>query len=232
MYRILMRVLKLLTWIVLNVGIFGLMLFVPAGTLDWWRAWVFIAVVFVAAVAIAVNVLAHSEGLLDERLKSPLQKGQPPADKVILILCLAAWGGLIVFIPLDVFRLHLLPTPGLLASLLGLGMVVVGWWVMYLAFRENAFAASVVRHQKERQQVVVSSGVYGFVRHPMYAGGVLGWIGVSMWLGSYTAALLTIVPIGTIALRILVEEQFLRRELQGYDAYSEKVRYRLIPFLW
>ncbi len=227
-----MRIFKLLAWIVLNVGIFGMMLFVPAGTVDWWRAWVFIAVVFVAACAIAINVLAHSEGLLDERLKSPLQKGQPLADKFILLLCLAAWGGLIVFVPLDVFRFHLLPTPGFLASLSGLVLAVVGWWVMYLSFRENAFAASVVRHQKERQQVVVASGVYGFVRHPMYAGGVLGWIGASMWLGSYAAALLTIVPIGTIALRILFEERFLRRELRGYDAYSERVRYRLIPFLW
>ncbi len=227
-----MRVFKLLAWIVLNVGIFGIMLFVPAGTMDWRRAWVFIAVVFVASFAIAVNVLAHSEGLLDERLKSPLQKDQPLADKVILLVCLAAWGGVMVFIPLDVFRFHLLPTPGFFASLLGLALVVVGWWVMYLSFKENAFAASVVRHQKERQQVVVTSGVYGFVRHPMYAGGVLGWIGALMWLGSYASALLTIVPIGTIALRILFEEQFLRRELRGYDAYSERVRYRLIPFLW
>ncbi len=227
-----MRVLKLLAWIVLNVGIFAMMLFVPAGTIDWWRAWVFIAVVFVAASAIAVNVLAHSEGLLDERLNSPLQKGQPLADKIILLLCLAAWGGLMVFIPLDVFRFHLVRTPGFLASLLGLMLVVVGWWVMYLSFKENAFAASVVRHQKERQHVVVTSGVYGFVRHPLYAGGSLGWIGASIWLGSYAAALLTIVPIATIALRILFEEQFLRHELQGYDAYSEKVRYRLIPFLW
>ena len=227
-----MRVFKLLAWVVLNAGIFGVMLFVPAGTIDWWRAWVFIAVVFVTACAIAVNVLARSEGLLDERLKSPLQQGQPLADKIILLLCLAAWGGVIVFIPLDVFRFHLLGAPGSLASILGLVLVVVGWWVIYLSFRENAFAASVVRHQKERQQVVVASGVYGFVRHPMYAGGVLGWIGASVWLGSYAAALFTIVPIGTIALRILFEERFLRRELQAYDAYSERVRYRLIPFLW
>jgi len=227
-----MRVLKLLAWIVLNVGAFGMLLFLPAGTIDWWRAWVFIAVVFAAAFAIAVNVLAHSEGLLDERLKSPFQKGQPLADKIILLLCLPAWGGLIVFIPIDVFRLHLLRAPGFLGSLSGLVLVVAGWWVMYLSFKENAFAASVVRHQEERQQVVVTSGVYGFVRHPLYGGGSLGWIGVSMWLGSYAAALLTIVPIGTIALRILFEERFLRRELQGYDAYSEKVRYRLIPFLW
>lgn|GEM_PF-189429 len=232
LYRIYVRLLKLLAWILLNVGIFGMMLFVPAGTIGWWRAWVFIGVVFFAVFAIAVDVLAQSEGLLNERLRSPLQKGQPLVDKIIVLLCLVTWGGLICFIPLDVFRFHLLRTPGFLASFLGLMLVVVGWGIIYLSYKENAFAAPVVRHQKERQQEVVASGVYGLVRHPMYAGGSLGWIGVSLWLGSYAAALLTIVPIGTIALRILFEEQFLRHELQGYDAYSERVRYRLMPFIW
>ena len=227
-----MRAFKLLAWIVLNAGIFALMLFVPAGAINWPRAWVFVGVVFAAVLAMAVGVLAHSEGLLDERLKSPLQKGQPLADKIILLLCLATWGGLIVFIPLDVFRFHLLRSPGFIISLLGLLLVVAGWWVIYLSYSENAFGAPVVRHQQERRHVVVSSGIYGIVRHPMYAGGSLGWIGASLWLGSYAAALLTVIPIGAIALRILFEEQFLRRALPGYDAYCRRVRYRLIPFVW
>ena len=227
-----MHIFKLLAWVLLNAGIFALMLFVPARTLHWWRAWVFVAVVLAAVLAMAVGVLARSPGLLNERLKSPLQKGQPLADKIILLLCLATWGGLIVFIPLDVFRLHLLRTPGFFASFLGLVLVVAGWWVIYLSYSENAFGALVVRHQQERQQVVVASGVYSLVRHPMYAGGSLGWIGASLWLGSYAAALLTIVPIGSIALRIHFEEQLLRRALPGYDAYCHRVRYRLIPFIW
>jgi Phospholipid methyltransferase len=76
------------------------------------------------------------------------------------------------------------------------------------------------------------TGLYGIVRHPMYAGFVPFIVGMSLWLESYAAAVLASVPIGTLALRIPVEEQFLRRELQGYDAYMERVRYRLIPFLW
>lgn len=223
---------KSIAYIVFNVGIFGVMLFVPAGTVDWWRAWVFIGVVFLATSAIAINVFAHNETLLNERLKSPIQTGQPLADKIILLLCLAAWGGLIVFIPLDVFRFHLMRNPGLPVCSLGLVLVVAGYSLIYLAFRENAFAASVVRYQKESQHVVVGTGVYRLVQHPMYAGGSLAWVGVSIWLGSYAAALLTIVPIGMIALRILIEERFLRRELKGYDAYAAGVRYRLIPLLW
>ena len=139
---------------------------------------------------------------------------------------------MIVFIPLDVFRFHLMARPGTLVSFLGLVLFVVGWWIMTFALRENAFAAPVVKHQEERQQTVIDSGVYGVVRHPMYAGGVPLLVGMPLWLESYAAAMLASVPIGTLAVRILVEEQFLRRELKGYDAYTERVPYRLIPFLW
>jgi len=227
-----MRVLKLISYVILNTGIFAVMLFVPAGTVDWWRAWVFVGVVLLATSAIAMNVLARNETLLNERLNSPLQRGQPLSDKIVLLLCLATWGGLIVFIPLDVFRFRLTHNPGWPVSSLGLLLVVTGYSIIYLAFRENAFAATVVKYQKESRHAAVASGIYRFVRHPMYAGGSLAWVGVSIWLGSYAAALLTLIPIGTIALRILIEERFLRSELRGYDAYSASVRYRLIPFLW
>ena len=140
--------------------------------------------------------------------------------------------GLIAFIPLDVFRLHLLGKPGAVVSGLGLVLVVAGWWIISLSFKENAFAAPVVKHQEERQHRVIDTGVYGIVRHPMYAGFVLFVIGMTRRLESYAAAVLARVPIGMVALRVLVEEHFLRRELKGYGAYTERVRYRLIPFLW
>jgi protein-S-isoprenylcysteine O-methyltransferase Ste14 len=227
-----MLIAKLIAFVVVNTGIFGVLLFAPAATIDWPRGWIFVALVFVATSAMALKVFARDEGLLDERLKLPLQKGQPLADKIILLLCLATWGGLILFIPLDVFRFHVTPAPGFLVSLLGLMLVAAGYWVMYGAFSENAFAASVIRHQEERQQVVIASGVYKRVRHPLYAGGSLAWVGMSLWLGSYAAAALVSIPIALIAVRILYEEHFLWRELEGYDEYSAQVRYRLIPFVW
>ncbi len=223
---------KLTVGVVFNVAIFGASLFLPAGTLDWWRAWVFLAVVFVGTVASTVGVCRVNKGLLEERFKPPVQQGQPLADKVVVVLLIAAFVGLIVFIPMDVFRLHLMAKPGPLVSSVGLVLLVAGWWIMTLALRENAFAAPVVKHQEERQHRVIDSGVYGVVRHPMYAGAVPLLVGMPLWLESYAAAMLASVPIGTLVLRILVEEQFLRRELAGYDAYTERVRYRLIPFLW
>ncbi|HEY6287987.1 MAG TPA: isoprenylcysteine carboxylmethyltransferase family protein [Nitrospiraceae bacterium] len=227
-----MSIFKLIGGVVVNTAIFGGLLFLPAGTLDWWRAWVLFGVVFVGTVASTVSLFRVNKGLLEERFKPPIQKGQPLADKIVVVLLIAAFVGLIVFIPLDVFRFHLVAKPGTLVSSLGLVLSVVGWWIMTLALRENAFAAPVVKHQEDRQQTVIDSGVYGVVRHPMYAGAVLLLVGMPLWLESYAAAMLASFPIGTLAVRILVEEQFLRRELAGYDAYTERVRYRLIPSVW
>jgi protein-S-isoprenylcysteine O-methyltransferase Ste14 len=227
-----MSIFTLIGGVVFNVAIFGGLLFLPAGTLDWWRAWVFLGVVFVGTVASTVSVFRVNKDLLEERFKPPIQQGQPLADKIVVVMLIATFVSVIVFIPLDVFRWHLMAKPGTLASSVGLVLFVVGWWIMTLALRENAFAVPVVKHQAERQQTVVDSGVYGVVRHPMYAGAVSLPVGMPLWLESYAAAMLASFPIGMLAVRISVEELFLRRKLAGYDAYRERVRYRLIPFVW
>jgi protein-S-isoprenylcysteine O-methyltransferase Ste14 len=227
-----MSVSKLIVGVIFNVAIFGVLLFLPAGTLDWWRAWVFLGLVFVGSVASTVSLYRLNQDLLKERFKSPIQKGQPLADKIVVILLITSFAGLLVFIPLDVFRFHLMRRPGTLVSSSGLVLFVAGWWIMTLALMENPFAAPVVKHQQERGQRVIESAVYGVVRHPMYAGAVLLMVGMPLWLESYPAAMLASVPVATLVLRILVEEQFLKRELAGYDAYTKRVRYRLIPFLW
>lgn len=223
---------RLIAGIILNVIIFGGLIFLPARTLEWWRAWVFLGVVFVANVTTMVTIFPSREDLLKERFKPPIQKGQPLSDKIVVLLLLTTFCGLVAFIPVDVFRLHPIRKPGPLISSVGLVLFVAGWWIISLAFRENAFAAPVVKHQEERHQTVVDTGVYSIVRHPMYAGAVLLLIGMPLWLESYAAALLASVPIGMLVVRIRIEERFLRRELPGYDTYTKRVRYRLIPFVW
>ena len=227
-----MSILKLIAGVFFNVAIFGILLFVPAGTLDWWRAWVFLGVVLVGAVASTVSLFRTSKELLAERFKPPMQKGQPLADKIVVLLVIAGFVGEIAFIPLDVFRFQLMPKPGIVVSSLGLALFVAGWWIMTLALLENAFASLVVKHQEERGQKVIDSGVYRVVRHPMYAGAVPLLVGLPLWLESCAAALLASVPIAALVLRIIIEERFLKRELTGYNAYTERVRYRLVPFLW
>ncbi|RJR40603.1 MAG: isoprenylcysteine carboxylmethyltransferase family protein [Deltaproteobacteria bacterium] len=140
--------------------------------------------------------------------------------------------GTLVFIPFDVFRFHLLGKPGPFISAAGLVMYVSGFWINYLAMRENPFAAPVVKHLQERRQRVIDTGVYAVVRHPMYAGAVPLFTGCPLWLESYAGALLASAIIPTLMVRIHIEEDLLKRELPGYEAYMNKVRYRLIPFVW
>ncbi|HEY5791739.1 MAG TPA: hypothetical protein VIS74_00475, partial [Chthoniobacterales bacterium] len=94
-----------------NLGIFGLLLFLPAGTLDWWRAWVFLGIVTAASVATLLLVFRNNEELLRERMKPLIQKGQPLSDRLIVIPLVLSFLGIIALIPVDVFHLHLLPRP-------------------------------------------------------------------------------------------------------------------------
>ncbi|HEY2107099.1 MAG TPA: isoprenylcysteine carboxylmethyltransferase family protein, partial [Candidatus Binataceae bacterium] len=139
---------------------------------------------------------------------------------------------LLAFIPLDVFRFHLLGRPGNIVSLAGLIAFVAGWWLMAFSLKQNTFAAPVIKYQAERNQVVIDTGPYAIVRHPMYTGGALLMVGLPLWLQSYAGALLAGIPIAVLAVRIVFEERLLARELKGYDAYTSRVRYRLIPLLW
>src|SRR5207249_6474857 len=191
--------------------------------------WVFLAITIVVTAVAAFNI---PSGLLSERSRGVIQKGQPFWDRVIVILLLISYLGQVIFIPLDVFRLHLMPPPGGMVSFLGLELYVAGWWILSLAMKINPFAVPVVRLQQERHQRVIDTGAYAVVRHPMYAGFAPMVIGPALWLESSAAALIAILPIAVLAVRSVFEERFLKRELEGYKAYMQKVRYRLIPFVW
>jgi protein-S-isoprenylcysteine O-methyltransferase Ste14 len=145
---------------------------------------------------------------------------------------MATFAALVAFCSLDVFRLHLMPLPPSAVSFLGIVLFVAGWWIIALVLRTNAFAATVVRHQEERHHALVDSGVYAVVRHPMYAAMIPVLVGMCLWLQSYAGALLALVPLSILAARIVLEERFLRRTLAGYDAYTKRVRRRLIPGIW
>ncbi len=219
---------KLIAAVTARTTVLGALLFFSAGTLAWWRAWVFLAVMFAAT---ATMMLGVDQDLVAERLKGLFQPGSR-ADKVLLVALIPAIAGQFVFIGLDVWRLHLLGKPNVIVSSLGLALYIAGFWIILFAMRENTFATTIVRYQKERGQVVVDTGPYHVVRHPMYSGAVLWFVGMPLWLESFVGALFAIILIGFFVLRIFIEEGFLRRELPGYAAYAERVRYRLIPFVW
>ncbi len=224
--------LRLLGGVVYAVAFFAGPLFLLAWTVDWFRAWVFVGVVFAASSVTMFGIFPSRPDLLNERYKAPVQKGQPLLDKVLTPLLVLTFLGLVALIPLDVFRLRLLGLTGFGVASVGLSMFVAGWTLIALSLRENAFAAPVVKHQEERGQAVVQTGPYRIVRHPMYAGAIPLMIGMPLWLGSVAGALLASVPLGILALRIVGEERLLSRELPGYEQYTRKVRWRLVPFVW
>ena len=224
--------LRVFMGVVAYVTLFAILLFVPAGTLAWGRAWVLLAVLLVVRTAGALAVFRVNPALLRERAKLPVQRDQPWTDKLLLPACMAAFAGLPVVAGLDVFRWQVLPKPAPTVAAVGLVLFAVGWGVTALALRANAFAVTVVRLQGERKHTVVDTGVYGVVRHPMYAGLLLVLVGLGLWLESYAAALLAVVPMGLLVVRIGLEERFLRRELPGYREYAARVPHRLLPGIW
>lgn len=218
--------------VVIGLVFFAVPLFVPACTLRWWRAWVVIGVVIAGMLGPLVSLSRLHSGVIEERSRGPFVPGQPFWDKVIITVLLTGYVGVLAFSSYDVFHLRLLGAPGAAVSSFGLALFVAGWWLDYLALRENAFASAVVRHQVERNQTVVDTGIYAIVRHPMYLGGGMMVVGLPLWLESYAGAAAAALPVSAMVVRLLLEERFLRRELPGYGAYMQRVRYRLIPFVW
>jgi protein-S-isoprenylcysteine O-methyltransferase Ste14 len=226
-------VLRVLARLFADAAVVAIALFGAAGTLAWPRAWVLLAVLLIVRVATAIAVFRVNPALLRERATVLLHRDQPWPDRLILLAFMAtAFLGVPIVAALDVFPWHALPSPPLWLASIGLVLFVVGWIIVALALRANAFAVTVVRLQNERHHSVVDTGVYSVVRHPMYAGSPFVHAGLSLWLGSYTAVLFAALPLALLMVRIKLEERFLRRELPGYHEYAERVRYRVVPGIW
>ena len=207
---------------------------VPGGTWLWPRGLVFVgvygAILAAGNIALAIWRPAHfrvrRQGVVAAR-----EKKQPLIDAIgsaVTVTMAAAW---LVLVPIDVFRTHLLPAPAAWVSLAGGVVLVIGAALTPVAVWENQFAAPNVQDQTGQGQRIVDTGVYSFVRHPIYLGNLLLFGGAALWLGS-TAAFLGVSAffVATIG-RIAVEEKELRARLPEYDDYARRVRGRLIPFL-
>ncbi len=227
-----MSLVRLLTGIISVAAIYGFSLFLPAGTLHWWRAWVLLGLTVLSTTISTVYLSSTSPDIVKERWKPPIQKGQPLADRLLVSLFILLYIGTVVITPLDVFRWHLLPKPGAVISSLGLAFYLASWFFITRVLRENAFASAAVRYQEERQHRVIDTGPYSIVRHPMYAGSIPLVLGLPLWLGSYAATLLGLLVCFVMSTRVRLEEKFLIRELPGYADYVHKVRWRLLPGVW
>ena len=212
-------------------GAMGILLFLAAGTFAWPGAWAYLVLMVALSFTLGIDLARHDPGLLRERLGSPVQRDQPAADKVLLIVLLLSIFAWLVLMGLDAKRFAWSSVP-VLVQVLGALMTLWSIWFCYRTMRENSFAAPVVKLQKERRQRVISTGPYAFIRHPMYLGAAFYFIGTALLLGSWSGVIVALVLIGLLCIRIPIEEKALRAGLEGYDEYAARVRYRLIPRVW
>jgi protein-S-isoprenylcysteine O-methyltransferase Ste14 len=201
---------------------------------DWrWPEGILFGAWFVVVCGSTIVWLYRKDpALLAERYRRPGSGGQSSTDTAIVYLLLVGFVSWVVLMPLDARRFHWTPALPLPLEILGGSMLLGAWFFLFRAFADNTFLSPLVRIQNERQQRVVSSGVYGWVRHPMYLGAILMFLGGPLLTGSGTALAAGVLLALLLAARITGEEQLLAKELPGYEEYRTRVRYRLVPLVW
>ena len=219
---------------------FPVAVFVLAGDYKWIEGWIFAVIWLVWLYAMLIYLIKRDPELLRERFASTFQKKQKEEqeiqqkgwDRPILLLfniLAIVW---VVGTPLDAKRFALSPEFPILVKVIGALLLNCGLAIMVKAFIDNPFASPVVRIQKERKQRVISTGIYSVVRHPLYLAGILLFTGMSVLLGSLIGIGCAIATGILLAIRAFKEEHTLVDELEGYDEYCKKVRYRVIPFIF
>ncbi|MCC6981064.1 MAG: isoprenylcysteine carboxylmethyltransferase family protein [Candidatus Melainabacteria bacterium] len=205
--------------------VLGAPIFLAAWTFDYWQAWVFIAIFSLATMAHGLILWRLAPDVLARRIKAGPAAETRPVQKLIMLLITLAFLGFLVLCGLDHrFGWSHVPLP---AVLFGDFLVALSFYVFTVVCLENRFASATI--ETHEGQSVVSTGMYGVVRHPMYAGALLLLVGIPLSLGSLWSALFITVAVGILIWRITDEEKFLLSHLNGYPEYCKKVKYRLIP---
>jgi protein-S-isoprenylcysteine O-methyltransferase Ste14 len=221
---------RLITQIAVSLGLSAAMLFLPAGTLRFWEAWAFMAVVFIPMVIFSVYFYKHDPRMVERRMQT---KEKVKEQKLVMKVA-----SLIFFVGFLIPGLdHRFgwtrgltgPVP-LWFKITALALVLIGYLMTMWVVDENRFAARTI--QVEPGQNVIASGPYRWMRHPMYFGGLVMLLPVPVSLGSFVGLPFFALLIPVIVVRLLNEERVLREELPGYVEYCEKTRYRLVPYVW
>ena len=219
---------KLVASSIIGLVVLGLILFVPAGTLDYWQAWVFITVFTIATIVPSLYLGRTNPAALQRRMHGgPLAEART-VQKFIII---GAFLGLFAMMALSAYdhRVGWSPVPAAVC-IIGDVLVVGGLTIGMLVVIQNSYAAATVK--VEAGQKLASSGLYRLVRHPMYAANLILMVGIPLALGSYWGLVLLIPGLLVLMFRILDEEKLLNQELAGYSEYMQRVRYRLMPYVW
>jgi protein-S-isoprenylcysteine O-methyltransferase Ste14 len=208
--------------------VMGAVLFLPAGTFDYWQAWVFVGVFFACTVAITAWMAVADPALLERRMSAGPAAEKETTQKIIMAFAFVSFAGLAVVPALDRrFGWSEVPT---WVVILGDVLIALSYVGFYFVFRENTYGAATI--QVAEGQRVISTGPYAAVRHPMYAGALVLMLGMPLALGSWWGLLIIVPSVLVLVWRILDEERFLAENLPGYTDYEKRVRYRMVPFVW
>lgn len=221
-------VLRMLVSLAALAFVIAPLIFIPAGTLDYWQAWLFLACYFSASLIVSLWLARHDPALLERRMRGgPFAEGER-SQKIIMTMTSIAFVALLVVPGLD-RRYGWSHMPNAI-PIVGDILLLAGWMGIFVVFRANTYAAATIGVTSG--QTVISTGPYGLVRHPMYAAALLMLFGIPLSLGSWWGVLAMVALVAALAWRLIDEEQVLVRDLNGYAEYRRKVRWRLIPFLW
>ena len=226
------RALWQLIFSVVYLAFFPPILFWLAGDWRWIEGWIFSALFCLLSLATVFYLYLKDPALLNERFGSPVQKNQKSWDKFLLVIFFFGFLVWYAIMPLDARQFGWSPQLSVWVKVIGAILFSLGFYLLYRAMKENTYAAPVIKMQKERGQTVIATGPYAIVRHPMYTGGTLLFLGGPLLLGSLYGLVTGFLLSLMLALRTFGEEAMLRTELAGYEEYSKRVRWRLIPFLF
>lgn len=216
----------------LYILLFPALLLIISGDLLWPAGWIFCFWFILLCFSTILYLYREDPALLDERYKQPGAGNQEGWDKYVVYGIVIGFMLWIVIMPLDAKRFGWSPAFPLWLNVFGGAMLAGSFFLFFRSYTDNTFLSPLVRIQEERKQRVVSTGVYGIVRHPMYLGGILMFFGAPLLVGSGYGLLAGLGLTVLLTARIIKEEEMLGRELDGYREYMQKVRYRLVPFLW
>ena len=209
----------------LGIILIGLLVFLPAGTLNFWNGWLFMGILFIPMFCAGIVMMLKDPNLLRSRLKAKETETEQQ-----LVIKLSGLMFLLGFVTAGLsFRFSWLTVPRIV-SYIAAAVFLLAYLIYAEVLRENAYLSRTIEVQEN--QKVIDTGLYAIVRHPMYSATLLLFLAMPLVLGSAAAFPIFLSYPLIIAKRIKNEEEFLERELDGYTAYKRKVKYRLIPYIW
>jgi len=208
--------------------VMGLLLFISAGTIAYWEAWIYLSIFVGASALTTLYLMKKDPALLKRRMSGGPTAEKRSTQRIIMLFISAGFIAILVVPALDHrFGWSRVPIGVVVA---GDVLVAMGFYFIFLVYRENSFTSATI--EVAENQTVVSTGPYAIVRHPMYASALLYLFGTPLALRSYWDLLAILAMIPFLIWRLIDEERFLSTSLPGYSEYQGKVRYRLLPFVW